>query len=197
MIQGNGGGPLFTAPEGNALGIITHLIAARTDVWAAAAPFADVRRFAARLDGNVRWRVVPVATFLDERRRIEEVNNSTRLLLALSTLQPTTSGLRASQQSGKIDALAILQQNRERPSVKALLEMNSALSSNRMRQSERDLIKKFNGFYEAILSESRRLTATFDPERFGPYHRDLARQSNEWSKAAQGLIADTIEELNK
>lgn len=197
VIQGNSGGPLFTAPEGRALGIITHLIAARTDVWAAATPFADVRRFAARLDGNVKWKTVPIATFLDERRRIEEVNNSTRLLLALSTLHPTTAGLRAGGESGKIDALGILQQNRTRPSVKALLEMNTSLAGNRMRQSDRDLIKKFSGFYEAIFSESKRQTAAFDPERFGPYHRELAKESLEWSKAAQTLISDVIESLNK
>ncbi|MFD0893900.1 trypsin-like peptidase domain-containing protein [Luteolibacter ambystomatis] len=197
VIQGNSGGPLFTAPEGRALGIITHLIAARTDVWAAATPFADVRRFAARLDVDVKWKTVPIASFLEERRRIEEVNGTTRLLLALSTLQPTTAGLRAGGQSEKIDALGILQQNRTRPSVKALLEMNSSLAGNRMRQSDRDLIKKFTGFYEAILSESKRQTAGFDPERFGPYHRELAKESLEWSKAAQTLISDTIQGLNK
>jgi len=197
VIQGNSGGPLFTAPEGKALGIITHLIAARPDVWAAATPFSDVRRFAARLDGNVKWKIVAIGSFLEERRRIDDVNGTTRLLLALSTLEPTTAGLRAGGQSGKIDALGILQQNRTRPSVKALLEMNSSLAGNRMRQSERDLVKKFTGFYEAILSESKRQTAGFDPERFGPYHHDLAKESLEWSKAAQTLISDTIQGLNK
>jgi len=197
IIQGNSGGPVFSAPSGRVLGVVTHLIAARTDVWAAATPFSDVRRFAARVDGQVKWRRVPIGTLINEPHVLAEYNRTTRLLLALAALRPTTAGLRlnATVKEG-VSANSIIAENRDVPAVQDLLKMNTALAQTRVRASEKDLLKKFSSYYDTILGDAKRQSATFNPAAFATCNRPQAEACAHWRAVAEKEIGTIIEAMH-
>ncbi|BCU79295.1 trypsin-like peptidase domain-containing protein [Luteolibacter sp. LG18] len=196
VIQGNSGGPVFTA-DGKALGVVTHLLAARKDIWAAETPFSEVRRFAARLDANIRWRRMPIGTFLAEPRQIDEINRCTRLLFALSYLTPTTRGMRTDRQlPGGANALAILQECQDMAAVKDLLDMNNRLAANSLKQSDSDLLKKYAGYYGSILAGAKRQSANFNPANFVGFHHDPAVQAATWRTAAEQEVSELLGKLN-
>lgn len=196
IIQGNSGGPVFDIESGKVMGVVTHAIAAREDIWAAETRFADVRRFAGRLDGEIRWHPMPITTFLTERRQIDELDRSTRLLYAISMLRPTTYGLRmdTTVKSG-VTASQIFYENQDLPAVRDLMQMNNQLASRGVNLSERDLIKKYTSFYQAILSTAQRQSKAFNPTGYSPYHRAEGDLSVKWRAEAEKAVAAQIERM--
>jgi serine protease Do len=196
IIQGNSGGPVFDIETGKVMGVVTHAIAARQDIWAAETRFADVRRFAGRLDGEIRWHPMPITTFLNERRQIDELDRSTRLLYAISMLRPTTYGLRmdTTVKSG-VTASQIFYENQDLPAVRDLMQMNNQLAARGINLSERDLIKKYTSFYQQILSTAQRQSKAFNPTGYSPYHRPEGDLSVKWRAEAEKAVANQIERM--
>ncbi|MCU0796125.1 MAG: trypsin-like peptidase domain-containing protein, partial [Akkermansiaceae bacterium] len=125
VIQGNSGGPLFHGISGDVMGIVTHLVAPREDVWAQDTGFDEIRRFATRLDRDFKWKQMPIGRFIGEKERLEEHVRKTRVLFALSALQPGQQGLRLPGLHGsEQDVLTILAENTDEPAVAKLIEMN-------------------------------------------------------------------------
>ena len=155
VIQGNSGGPVVSEDGQKALGLITHGIAARTDVWAEKTRFSKVRRFAARLDRSIVWKKTTLNDFLKEPEAIAEVDQVTRLIFALSVLSPGRNGLRLDTQvGGGSTAMDILTENRKMRAVRNLLKMNTELGSRKIGSSVADLKKQYSSYYREILSGS-------------------------------------------
>lgn len=193
VIQGNSGGPVFNA-DGKVLGVVTHLMAARKDVWASATQFSDIRRFAARLDGNIEWKEMPVGTFVAEARTIESFDRTTRLLFAVASLRMTRDGFDGTFANG-YTALSILQENSGSQAVKSLLQMSVDLQTG-ARKSERDVVKRYLSYYGEILSAARGQSDNFVPDNFSYCNRREAKLSVEWRGLAETRLTERINALS-
>ncbi|MEM9235561.1 MAG: S1C family serine protease [Verrucomicrobiota bacterium] len=186
VIQGNSGGPVFSGESGKLLGVVTHATAGRDDIWAKDTDFDEVRRFATRLDRKIKWQQMPIGRFLKEDARLEDFNRNTRILYAISVLDPTKAGLRLDTRvgDGGPTILSIFEENEEVPIVAALFDMNTELASKRMRTSDNGLISRFGKFYRSALHELNRDAKEFNPKGFSGYNREAAKQSVKWRKDA-------------
>lgn len=182
VIQGNSGGPLFCAETGEVLAVITHLTAERGDIWAKDTKFAKVRRFACRLDRKVTWQKVPIGRFLAEAREIDEFNRNSRLLFAISMLDPSQAGLRLDTRvsTDGPTLLKVFEENKDVRVVEELIDMNSKLGDKRTRTSESDLRRQFGSFYAAAISRLDHNGDKFAAGRFTGYHRKMAKDARTW-----------------
>ncbi|MEP4078215.1 S1 family peptidase [Haloferula sp.] len=197
VIQGNSGGPVFSGETGELLGIITHATAAQKDIWAEDTRFDKVRRFATRLDRQISWREMGIGAFLQESVRLDSFNRNTRILYAISALDPTQAGLRLDTTVGDSGTtiLSIIKENKEVPVVAELLEMNIKLGENKMRTSDNDLKSRFGRFYWGASHELNKDFKKFSPISFSGYRQDDAKQALEWRKDANKLVEQAGERL--
>lgn len=198
IIQGNSGGPVFGSVDGKVMGVVTRGMAARTDVWAEGTRFGAVRRFACRVDGEIKWQAGTLSGFLGESRAINDLNRVTRLLYALSQLRAQTNGLRTSSSlGGNYTVLKILTENQDMEAVKSLVEMNTALASSKMKVSDRDLLKRYASYYQTILSAAQRQSGSFQPEQFSTFNREDARLCLKWRSTAEAEIKAVLESMGR
>lgn len=195
VIQGNSGGPVFSE-SGHVVAVVTHALAAREDLWAKDTDFAEVRRFATRVDRDITWQKMPIVRFLGEADRIETFDRHTRLLFAIAALEPTTAGLRLDTRVGDGPTiLSILEENEDLPLVAQLIEMNRELGGSGLGVSESDLVRKFSGFYRDAVRTLDRNVDEFDEKAFSGYNRESAKQSREWRDEALKAIDKAAERL--
>ncbi len=198
IIQGNSGGPVFGSADGRVMGVVTRGMAARTDVWAEGTRFGAVRRFACRVDGEIKWQAGTLSGFLGESKAINDLNRVTRLLYALSQLRAQTNGLRTSSSfGGGYTVLKILTENQDMAAVKSLVEMNTALASSKMKVSDRDLLKRYASYYQTILSAALRQSGSFQPEQFSTFNREDARLCLKWRSTAEAEIKGVLESMGR
>ncbi|MBB5351164.1 S1-C subfamily serine protease [Haloferula luteola] len=197
VIQGNSGGPVLLENCWKVAGLVTHGVQNRDDVFSAGTRFAQVRRFACRLDLPHRWRQLSVSDFLGEAKRIDELDRVTRLVFALAALTPTQAGLRLdTQMKGGMTVLSIFEENKEMRVVRQLMQMNRELAEKKLLTSEKDLIKKYREIYYSALNGSKGQADEFAPERYSYYHRESAKASKEWRLKANQLLAAQVRNLN-
>lgn len=192
FIQGNSGGPVISLTSGDVVAVVTHLIAAREDIWAKDTAFADVRRFATRTDREIDWQLVPIGKFLAEGATLEGYNQNTRIMFALSALDPTQDGLRLDSHVTKDGPtlLSIFDENKTVPTVAELIAMNTKLGGKSLRTSENELRQRFYKFYEGAIFKLNQDDAKFQPSQYSGYHRQRAEQEKKWrAEALEGLKA--------
>ena len=198
VIQGNSGGPLFSGNTGDVVGVVTHLIAAREDIWAKDTKFAEVRRFATRLDRDITWERVPIGRFLAEHQKIEEFNRNSRILFAISSLNPTQDGLRLDSRVGKDGPtlMSIFSENKDVPVVAELINMNSKLGDKRLRTSETELLKRFASYYQTSLTRLNQGGEKFVPKDFSGQNRERAKQARQWRDEAVKEVRSAVERMH-
>lgn len=197
VIQGNSGGPLFSGNTGHVVGVVTHLIAAREDLWAKDTDFAKVRRFATRLDRDIKWQRLPIGRFLAESRSIDEFNRNSRILFAIAMLNPTQDGLRLNTRVSKDGPtlLSIFDENKDVPSVAELYEMNGTLGDKRLRTSVPELKRRFTSYYQSSLQKLDQNRDKFVPANFAGQNRQRAEQARQWREEAVKEIKDAANRM--
>lgn len=197
VIQGNSGGPLFSGNTGEVVGVVTHLVAARDDIWAKDTKFAEVRRFATRLDREIVWERVPIGKFLAEHQKIEEFNRNSRILYAISSLNPTQDGLRLDSKvrNDGPTLMSIFNENKDVPVVAELINMNSKLGDKRLRTSEGELRKRFASYYLSSLTKLNQGGDKFVPKDFSGQNRERAKQARQWRDEAVKEVKSAAERM--
>ena len=162
IIPGNSGGPVISYKTGKVVGIVTHLTIAR-DKQASSLLGIDkkpeVKRFAARLDKDWKWRKIPVSRFVKEWEHIESMNRTSSIAWASIYLMHTgPSGNRDSSNRTEPEqvklAQAILAQDRNHMQVQRVDDwLKRYRAAGSVRQSE--LIKEGNAIIERNLDEIR------------------------------------------
>jgi serine protease Do len=163
VIQGNSGGPILDAASGRAMGVVTHLTAARDDRWAKDTRFSEVRRFGCRLDREWEWKKLPVEAFLKEGKTILAIQDQSELMMA--ALQP-------SQWKGEV-----FRRLSSNPLARDIAALDSWIEEQRrggQKFSETDRKKRLRGVLESARHRSRSQMATFDQNGFTWFHRDVA-----------------------
>ena len=193
IIQGNSGGAIVERDTSVALGVVTHAIAARTDVWAQSTRFTKVRRFAARLDRPIEWKTTTVFDFLKEPKAIEEIDRVTRLIFTLSMLQPSGSGLRLNTLVGEgVTAMDIFRENSNMRAVQDLLKMNEELRERKIGLSKADLKKQYSSYYRDILSGSKAQSYRFQNLTMSSFHKKRSQESLMWRAKAEKALAARV-----
>ena len=198
IIQGNSGGPVILAATGEVIGVVTHLTAKREDVWSEGTRFSDVRRFACRLDRSWQWHPLPISTFLSEAKQIADYDRMTKVGFAISSLNPSTQGLRLDTKLAEnATVLSVLTQAEDVPIVSELIKMNSDLVGRRVRSSESDLLKKFRSMLASSISQVNQGANNFNPEKFSPYHKQDGTLSVEWRGKANSALKERLNSLSQ
>jgi len=200
VIEGNSGGPVMLAETGEVIGVVCRAEVGRTDVWSADTNFSKVRRFATRIDRQVPWRATSLESLQTENQRIATFDSRTRLVFAMAALEPGQNGLRLDMQIGGGKGqtiMAIFMQHRNLAPVQRLIQMNKQLSEKALRSSDRDLRKRFAGFYRDLLNVVANDTADFRPVDFSFVNRKEAELSIKWRKEANQLLTAAANALGR
>lgn len=197
VIQGNSGGPLFHGKTGEVLAVVTHLVAPREDIWAQDTGFDEIRRFATRLDRDFKWQPMPIGRFISEKQRLESHIKKSRVLFALSVLQPGQQGLRLPGfQGSNGDILTILAENTDEPAVAKLIEMNREMAEKKIGIAKADLIKTFRRYYHEAVRSLIQGEETMLPDQFSGYNRERARLAAQWRGEAVEAVEETLKSFN-
>lgn len=200
VIQGNSGGPVMLAETGEVVGVVCRAEAARDDVWSADTDFSKVRRFATRIDREVPWRAASLDSLRTENERITKFDSRTRLVFAMAALQPAQNGLRLDMRIGGGKGptiMAIFEEHKNVAPVQRLVQMNKQLAEKQLRSSERDLKKRFAGFYRDLLNLVANDTGDFTPENFSYVNRKGAELSLKWRNEATELLTTAANALGR
>lgn len=187
VIQGNSGGPVMSADTGEVFGVVCRGEAGREDIWSSGTEFAEVRRFASRIDRPIKWRTVALDSLQGEDQRLTTFDSRTRLMFALAALEPGPSGLRLDVQAGDGKGptiLSIFTQHRNIPPIQKLIAMNVELDGRKIGTSQKDLIKRFNAYYKELIAIFATDTSRFDPGTFSFPSQKEAKQSQKWRQEA-------------
>ncbi len=193
VLQGNSGGPVLNS-KGEVLAVVTRLLEAREDIWIQEKRTSRVRRFGCRVDTNIKWKEVSLGAFIAAQDQIAQFDKVTRLLLALSALTPTTSGLRLdSTIEGKQTIMQILKESSDTKVVKEVLEFKSEIERKNTRISERDMRKKFTSFYSSSFNSAKKQNLRVSS--FSPYHEGEVKVSIQYRQNAMKQMSDAIAAL--
>jgi serine protease Do len=200
VIQGNSGGPILSTASGEVFGVVTRAENGRDDIWAADTEFSKIRRFASRIDRPVPWRTASLENLQTENTRIATFDSRTRLVYAMAALEPGQNGLRLDMQLGGGSGptiMAIFTEHQNVAPVQKLIQMNRQLAERQLRSSERDLKKRFAGFYNDLIRLFANDTSNFEPENFSFPNRRSAEESLKWRKDATKLLQTAAAELGR
>ncbi|MCW1923639.1 trypsin-like peptidase domain-containing protein [Luteolibacter arcticus] len=200
VIGGNSGGPVMIQETGEVVGVVCRAEAPREDVWSAGTDFSQVRRFASRIDREVPWRAASLDSLRTENQRISTFDSRTRLVFAMAALEPGQNGLRLDMQvaGGKgPTVMSIFAEHKDVAPVQRLIQMNKQLAEKQLRSSERDLKKRFAGFYQDVLNLVGNDTSNFTPEHFSYVNRKEAELSLKWRNEATKLLTAAANALGR
>lgn len=184
VIQGNSGGPVIEANSHIALGVVTHLTAARGDLWAKETRFSAVRRFACRLDREWQWKTLPIEVFLQEGKVVKKVGDQNELMSAALQPDKWTS--------------AIFVQNREDPLAREILSLSAWIEEQRsggQRFSENDRKKRLRGILQGALHRSRTQMADLKTDGYAWFHRESLKGEVHDREVLDKAFIETAETL--
>ena len=192
------GSPVFHGETGALMGMVLEGTTDKRTLWVRdnrneRAPM----RSATRLDREIEWTTVPIATFLDEAKALADADRLTRLVEAFAEARPSETGV---DMTGTLDngtsVEDFLNENSMVGPVASLKELNEWLEEKGERASESDINRRTEGAYTEMGRLSGRLTATLAARKFSPYHAKMAEESLEWRRAAEKKLADLIKGLD-
>jgi hypothetical protein len=198
ITKGNTGSPVFDAETGSAFGVVTRVMVPRDNLWVSNAKSAAVkaRRFVVRLDAPIKWHKQTPAAFLNELREIEQFDNGTKLVIAMSKLHYAKNGVALNTRiGGGLSAMEIMKLNENHPAMREFLAVNTAATNQGPIRNDKEMAKKFLGAYQQFLSVSQRESKAFSPSSFSPFHRGEAQVSLKWRLEAEKALAVTIEAI--
>ena len=200
-VTQNRGCPLFMAESGKVIAIFSASAAGPgLSVWPEVRPSAgyEQRSRAARLNRAMEWKPSSISGFLGERRKIDDLNKTTRLLHALASVKligetlPLTATL-----GGNTTVLNVLEQNAALPLVVELKKVQAELAAKKVRVSERDTRRRI----ASILSEAKGVGARQVQEAKGfgfcAYHRPLIEIALKWRVEADQALNVALEALGR
>lgn len=188
VIQGNSGGPVLVVETGKVVGVVTHLTAGRSDMWAEGTRQAEVRRFACRVNVDRKWTEMTVSAFLSDGRKVSAYDEMTLLGFAFARLEGGQMGLRYNpMRYGSRTPLQIFERNKNVPVVKELIDFNSGLESGRVKLGQVDRQKKIASLMASMKFQIEQTAGQIKPDELNPYHKKMA---HEGIKARQECVSD-------
>ncbi len=182
------GTPVFHGESGGLLGLIVEPAEADEELWDdfRRASYRRVRRMVCRLDRQIDWNPIPIGSFLEEGKVIEDANTLTRLLHAFTAVRPTVAGVAfdAPVPSGT-SARELLRAHHAMPAVRALFDLDEWLREKGGRASVVDVKKQIAKVYNIVARASSEQIRDLQTRAFSGFHRPAANQALEWRTTAE------------
>jgi hypothetical protein len=196
------GCPLLSAQSGKVIAIFSSGPGGDApSLWPNAQPAtgAAPRTRAARLNRNVVWKPTTIASFLGERRKIDDMNKITRLLHALAAMRVTGESLQldGTLGGGNTTASKVLAENAALPMVAELLKIQADLTGKKMGMSARDLKRRIVSVLGQAESASTRQVQEMKGLVFSSCHRPLAELALKWRAEADQAVKTTLDTLSR
>lgn len=194
LLTGKTGGPIIDTTTGKVLAIITSPATARADLWETTPDTAEVQLGASRINRDLTWQPLPIATFLAEGKKLADFDRFTKVVQAFAAMAPTAEGLGVDAEVANSETVkSVLSSVKELPVAVDAMTLHTQLASKKARIGEADLKKRITSLFATVNSMSKRNLASFDPAKFSAFHRKAAEQSLKWRTDAEGRLASTAE----
>jgi|GEM_PF-4778122 len=195
LIQGKAGSPLVETASGKVLAIIIDPAAEpRHQLWPEpAGQTGEPESFrAVRLNRQVSWQAIPLATFFAEVKKLAEFNRFTGVAQALAVLD-TSPGLGLTTTVAESHtALSILIAAKDLPIAAEVITLHDDMASKRPHLGEADLKKRLSNLVSSAATQMQRNEADFVPAKFNPYLRPYAEDALKWRKDALKRPASSL-----
>ncbi len=194
------GVPVFDAATGALVALIVPAPRATAELWQTSSGAVDSGSpRATRLDRPIDWQPTTIVTLLAERRKITELNNLSKLMLAAASLNPTTAGLRSEAMvvGGSQSVRQVFEQHRNLPIVMELLKLEDSLAGKKVRIAENDLKRQISSIFGGLGSVNRRVATELRSARFSPTHRQDAELALQWNQDAEQKLAAKLAEVTR
>ena len=154
----------------------------------------DSRTRAARLNRTIEWKPSTISGFLDERRKIDDMNKTTRLLHALASARVAGEALLigGTQGGGTTTMIQVLNQNASSPLVVALRKVQTDLANKKVRVAVRDINRSLANILGDAQNASTRQVQEFRGTAFSFHHRPLAEAALKWRVEADQSLKTVL-----
>jgi hypothetical protein len=153
------------------------------------------RRDISRLDREVKWLEVEIATFLEESKALGDIDRLTRVVFGFVAVPPRAGGLTFEVNVGDgLSAKELFEDNKVLAPVRELYDYDEWLKKDGARASEANLKRKIESIYGGMARVSKRHTATMASKKFSDFHAKDLEQSLEWRKEAEEALDALLEE---
>lgn len=180
-------GSLIFLADGS--GLIAMLVPESTkgrDLWPNA--YRDQRAprtMALRLDQTGDWTQIAIGSFLEEARVLDAADRFTRLVSAITAIQPGSGGTSDDLSvGGRMTVKEVFKENQDLSVVRTFQDLDEWLEKNGERAADQDIQKRVSRAYDEIRRTAAKETEALTSRSFSPYHTEAAKQSIEWRKAA-------------
>ena len=195
--QQSQGCPLLAAASGKVIAIFSNgSTSADLTLWPNTQQNTgtEPRTRAARLNRTLEWKPSSLNAFLNERRKIDDLNKTTRLLHALASVTVTGESLQlgGTQGGGTTTMTQVIQQNATDPLVVALKKVQTDLANKKVRVAERDITRRLASILGDAQNASVRQVTEFKGTAFSFYHRPLVESTLKWRAEADQALKATL-----
>lgn len=195
----SGGYPVFSAETGSFVCITTPLTDSAAGPWPATDAVDTGLLKVPRLDRAVEWKPAAINNLLVERRKIDELNRSTRLLTAVAALSVSSKGFSfdTTVGGGSLTAKQVLDEQKSAPGVADLIKLNENLSAQKLRVSENDLNKQISGIFGQFASAGQRGLNEAKTIKPSPPNRTDFENALKWNEEALKRLNEKLTVLGR
>jgi len=196
------GCPLLSAQSGKVVAIFSsNPVGDTPSLWPNAQPAtgAEPRTRAARLNRTVEWKPTTIASFLGERRKIDDLNKITRLLEALAAVKVTGESLQLDGALGGDGTTVhkVLVENAALPMVAELVKIQADLTGKKMGLAARDIKRRLVSVLSQAKNASSKQVQEMKGIVFSSCHRPLAELALKWRAEADQAVNATLDTLSR
>ncbi|MEN9991490.1 MAG: hypothetical protein RLZZ224_1192 [Verrucomicrobiota bacterium] len=181
------GGPVIHALSGKVLGVMGHVPPKPPELWQQSyEQQTEPQLLVARLNRSIEWKGSRIGTFLMERKRLQDLDDATRLALAVASVRVSEGlpQLDAMVDGAGSDIMSVFKSHPNHSMVQILVKWKTDQEGKKFVMSEADAKKKLRGVLSEALSLMQRGFQDTKPAQFSWYHRAWASSSVDKCKAA-------------
>ena len=201
-LSQNFGCPLFAADSGKVIAIFSPSMgeASRT-LWPddTSNRSDEARTRAVRLNRPIAWKPMNMTGFLEERRKIDDLNKITRMLHALASVKVSDEAIEFGGpiEGSRLAMAQVIQQNAAPGVAAALKKVQSDLANKKVRVAQRDILRGLVKILGETKSNGSRQATELKSIGLSAYHRALAGSALKWHAQADQAIDATLLNLQR
>jgi hypothetical protein len=189
------GGPVIHALSGKVMGVMGHLPPKPVELWHQAyEQQTEPQILVARMNRAIEWKDTRIGAFLQERKRLQDLDNATRLALAVASVKVAEGKpqLEAMVDGASTDIMSVFKAHPNNAMVQELMKWKAEQEGKKFVMSEADVKKKMRGVLSEAYSVMQRGFQDTKPTQFSWYHRAWASASLEHCKAAVEKLSSEL-----
>jgi hypothetical protein len=192
-LSQNFGCPLFVAESGKVIAIFgSNSPGASLTLWPddTSNRSGETRTRAVRLNRPLVWKPSTMNGFLEERRKIDDLIKTTRVLYALASVKVAdeTIELGGTIEGSRLTMAQVIQQYAAPGVSAALQKVQADLANKKVRVAQRDILRGLAKILGETKGNGSRQAMELKIIGFSAYHRALAESALKWHGQADQAI---------